>query len=224
MVLRKELPVLTIVTALAAWQLADREICRNDATILLAVFAGLMAWAVWTGFHNKDEPSRSAVRNTADAANAMPIRQAVSRLVTGLVLLIASSRIWLGVPREIAMAFRASDLFIGLTVIALGTSLPELASPIAAIRKKEHDIALGTYRVPTCSIPWPAGHQRTYQARDRGTGGLGPGRAGHGRVDPFAVHHRLQVSPPRPHQSHRGRRSAGVLCSVYGLPPARLYD
>jgi cation:H+ antiporter len=142
LVLRKELPVLTVVTALAAWQLSDREICRTDATILLAVFAGLMAWAVWTGFHNKDDTLRSAVRHTVDI-NTMPIRQAVSRLMVGLVLLIVSSRILVWGAVEIAHGFGVSDLVIGLTVIALGTSLPELASSIAAIRKREHDIALG---------------------------------------------------------------------------------
>jgi len=142
LVLRKELPVLTIVTALAAWQLSDREICRNDAMILLAVFAGLMAWAVWQGFHNKEDALRSAVRQTVDI-NAMPIRKAVLRLLAGLVLLVISSRILVWGAVEVAHGFGVSDLFIGLTVIALGTSLPELASSIAAIRKKEHDIALG---------------------------------------------------------------------------------
>jgi cation:H+ antiporter len=142
LVLRKELPILTVVTALATWQLWDREICRNDATILLAVFAGLMAWAVWQGFHNKEDALRSEVRHTLDI-KAMSIRQAVFHMLAGLVLLVVSSRILVWGAVEIAHGFGVSDLVIGLTIIALGTSLPELASSIAAIRKQEHDIALG---------------------------------------------------------------------------------
>jgi cation:H+ antiporter len=48
-VLRKELPILTAVTALAAWQLRDGEITRTDAVVLLCVFGGLMVWTIWQG-------------------------------------------------------------------------------------------------------------------------------------------------------------------------------
>ncbi|MEQ8952527.1 MAG: calcium/sodium antiporter, partial [Gammaproteobacteria bacterium] len=61
----------------------------------------------------------------------------------GLVLLIISSRILVWGAVEIAHGFGVSDLIIGLTVVAIGTSLPELASSIIAARKGEHDIALG---------------------------------------------------------------------------------
>ena len=64
-------------------------------------------------------------------------------LVVGLMLLIASSRLLVWGAVEIALAFGVSDLIIGLTIVAVGTSLPELASSIIAARKGEHDIALG---------------------------------------------------------------------------------
>jgi len=64
-------------------------------------------------------------------------------LFVGLFLLIASSRVLVWGAVEIAVAFGVSDLVIGLTIVAIGTSLPELASAIAAIRKNEHDLALG---------------------------------------------------------------------------------
>jgi cation:H+ antiporter len=73
----------------------------------------------------------------------MPIRPAVFWLVAGLVLLIVSSRILVWGAVEIAHGFGVSDLIIGLTIVAVGTSLPELASSIIAARKGEHDIALG---------------------------------------------------------------------------------
>jgi cation:H+ antiporter len=75
--------------------------------------------------------------------HAMPLSRAVVWLVVGLVLLIASSRILVWGAVEIARNFGVSDLIIGLTIVAIGTSLPELASSVIATRKGEHDIALG---------------------------------------------------------------------------------
>jgi cation:H+ antiporter len=75
--------------------------------------------------------------------SAMPLRRAVISLVAGLALLIVSSRILVWGAVEIAHHFGVSDLIIGLTIVAVGTSLPELASSIIATRKGEHDIALG---------------------------------------------------------------------------------
>jgi len=74
---------------------------------------------------------------------AMPITRAITWLVVGLILLIISSRILVWGAVDIATALGVSDLVIGLTVVAVGTSLPELASAIAAVRKNEHDLALG---------------------------------------------------------------------------------
>jgi cation:H+ antiporter len=140
--LRRELPILTVVTALAAWQLWDGEITQLDAIVLLAVFGGLMAWTIWQGMRKKDDALGSEIEHEMDV-RAMPIRRAIFWLVVGLALLIVSSRILVWGAVEIAHGFGVSDLIIGLTIVALGTSLPELASSIIATRKGEHDIALG---------------------------------------------------------------------------------
>ncbi len=141
-VLRKELPILTVITALAAWQLWDGEISRIDAFVLLGVFAGLMAWTIWQGMHKKADAFGSEMEKEL-TVDAMPIRRAIFWLVVGLVLLIVSSRILVWGAVEIAHGFGVSDLIIGLTIVAVGTSLPELASSVIAARKGEHDIALG---------------------------------------------------------------------------------
>jgi cation:H+ antiporter len=73
----------------------------------------------------------------------MPLRPAIIWLVVGLVLLIISSRFLVWGAIEVAQGFGVSDLIIGLTIVAVGTSLPELASSVIAARKGEHDIALG---------------------------------------------------------------------------------
>lgn len=141
-VLRKELPILTVITALAAWQLWDGEISRIDAFVLLGVFAGLMVWTIWQGMHKKADAFGSEMEKEL-AVDAMPIRRAIFWLIVGLVLLIVSSRILVWGAVEIAHGFGVSDLIIGLTIVAVGTSLPELASSVIAARKGEHDIALG---------------------------------------------------------------------------------
>jgi cation:H+ antiporter len=141
-VLRKELPILNAVTVLAGWQLWDGDISRFDALVLLGVFAGLMAWTIWQGARKKADTLGSQVEQELEVRE-MPIRRAIFWLVVGLVLLIVSSRILVWGAVEIAHGFGVSDLIVGLTIVAVGTSLPELASSIIAARRKEHDIALG---------------------------------------------------------------------------------
>lgn len=141
-VLRKELPILTAITILAAWQLRDGEITRFDALVLLGIFAGLMAWTIRQGMQKKADALGVEMEQKL-AVSTMPLRQAVGWLVLGLLLLIASSRLLVWGAVKIAYDFGVSDLMIGLTIVAVGTSLPELASSIIAAHKGEHDIALG---------------------------------------------------------------------------------
>ncbi|QIB66259.1 calcium/sodium antiporter [Kineobactrum salinum] len=141
-VLRKELPVLLAVTALAAWQLVDGHLSRAEALVLLGVFAALMGWTVWQGLRGRADTLGTEIDQQLSSTH-MPIKHAVSWLLVGLLLLIAGSRILVWGAVEIATGLGVSDLVIGLTVVAIGTSLPELASSIAATRKGEHDIALG---------------------------------------------------------------------------------
>ena len=75
--------------------------------------------------------------------HAMPLSRSIFWLAVGLALLIVSSRILVWGAVEIARGFGVSDLIVGLTIVAVGTSLPELASSIIAARRGEHDIALG---------------------------------------------------------------------------------
>ncbi len=141
-VLRTELPILILVTGLAAWQLRDGNITRVDAVVLLLVFAGLMAWTIRQAVTRKSDVLAGEVEQELQA-HQMPLRRAIFWLVTGLILLIASSRLLVWGAVEIARSLGVDDLIIGLTIIAIGTSLPELASSILAARKGEHDIALG---------------------------------------------------------------------------------
>lgn len=141
-VLRKELPILLVVTLLAVSQLVDGQISRLDAWILLAVFAVFMGWSIWQGLRHRQDALGTDI-DVALEVTPMPLKQALTWLLLGVLLLVVSSRILVWGAVEIAHAFGVSDLIIGLTVVAIGTSLPELASALAASRKGEHDLALG---------------------------------------------------------------------------------
>lgn len=141
-VLRKELPILTITTALAAYQLWDGKITRFESLLLLSLFCGLMVWTIWQGIHRKSDPLEIETDNELKG-NIMPLGKAVLQLIGGMALLIISSRILVWGAVKIARGLGVSDIIIGLTIVAIGTSLPELASSIIAVRKGNHDIALG---------------------------------------------------------------------------------
>ncbi|MBN2161830.1 MAG: calcium/sodium antiporter [Pontiellaceae bacterium] len=142
-VLRKELPILTAITGLAAWQIWDGTISRIDAVILLGVFGGLMAWTIRQGLRRSSDTLGGEIEKESLHESSMPFRKALFWLFAGLIMLVISSRILVWGAVEIAQGLGVSDLIIGLTIVAIGTSLPELASSIIATRKGEHDIALG---------------------------------------------------------------------------------
>lgn len=141
-VLKKELPILMAVTLLSAYLVYDANITTLDAIILLSVFAAYMFWTVITAMKSKNDALGTDV-DAELAGNQMPLGKAILWVVLGLVLLVISSQFLVWGAVEVAKFFGVSDLVIGLTIVAVGTSLPELASSIAAARKGEVDLALG---------------------------------------------------------------------------------
>lgn len=138
-ILRKELPILLGITLLAAYQVWDGQITRLDAIVLLVVFFLVMGWMIWSSLKKGADATVDALEQN----NNLTLKLAIMWLVIGLLLLVASSRLLVWGAVEIAQGFGISDLIIGLTIVAIGTSLPELASSVAAARKGEHDMALG---------------------------------------------------------------------------------
>ena len=141
-IVRKEMPILLAVTLLAGWQLWDGEISRNDAIVLLLVFFGIIGWSIYSAMRQRQD-SLGEEMSAELAEHPLPLKRALLWLAIGLLLLIVSSRILVWGSVSVAQAFGVSDLIIGLTIVALGTSLPELASSIMAARKGESDLALG---------------------------------------------------------------------------------
>jgi cation:H+ antiporter len=142
LILRKELPILTMVTFLAAFQLWDGKISRLDALVLLMAFFILMGWSIRQGLQKKHDALGEETQESL-SMKKITIGAAVFRVISGFLLMVVSSRLLVWGAVSIAQTFGISDLIIGLTIVAVGTSLPELASSIIASRKGEHDIALG---------------------------------------------------------------------------------
>jgi cation:H+ antiporter len=141
-IVHRELPLLLLVGLLAGVMLWDNALTRIESLLLLAGFFGLIGWTVVVALRNREDVLAKDMDKQL-AARDMPLRRALFWLATGLVLLIVSSQILVWGAVTIAHVLGVSDLIIGLTVVALGTSLPELAASVIAARKGEHDIAIG---------------------------------------------------------------------------------
>lgn len=141
--LKQELPILIFVTALSAFLIMDSDILRLDAWILLGIFFIYMGWTIWTGLSNRDDSLVHDVKEELQEQEYMSLAKALMWVVIGLALLMGSSQLLVWGAVKIAHYFGVSDLVVGLTIVAVGTSLPELASSIAAARKNEVDLAVG---------------------------------------------------------------------------------
>jgi cation:H+ antiporter len=141
-VLVKELPILFVITLIAGFQLIDGEVTRTDGWILLSIFGALMAWTIAQGLRMRSDNLNAEMENKLKEYT-ISLKWALFWLLVGIIMLVVSSRILVWGAVEIARGLDISDLVIGLTIVALGTSLPELASSLIAIRRKEHDIAVG---------------------------------------------------------------------------------
>lgn len=142
-ILRYELPILTVVSCVALWQCAGSCITRGDGAILLGLFVLIMIWMVRHSVKNKQGDSFLEKMEEDTQDRTLSLGWSFFWVIVGLVLLIVSSRFLVWGAVEIAHYFRVSDLVIGLTIVAVGTSLPELASSMIAARKGQHDLALG---------------------------------------------------------------------------------
>ncbi|WFM73071.1 calcium/sodium antiporter [Halomonas sp. CKK8] len=141
-VVRRELPVLGGVTLLSALLLWGGVIGRLEAILLLALLAAFIGVSIYLALRDGSDALSSDTEESL-AVHPMSLKAGLVWTGVGLVLLVVSSRILVWGAVAIAEGFGVSDLVIGLTVVAVGTSLPELASSISALRRREHDLVLG---------------------------------------------------------------------------------
>lgn len=137
---RKELPILAVATIIAGALLLDLNLSRIDGLVLLALMGITLYLLV------QYKPSEADAELIVEEEEELPhltTRSAVFWLITGLLLLILSSRALVWAATFIAQQLGISDLIIGLTIVAIGTSLPELAATITSALKGHHEIAIG---------------------------------------------------------------------------------
>lgn len=146
-IVRLDVPLLIVVTVVVLLMSLDNSIGRVDGVVL---FAGVIAYTGWL--------VRSSLRGDApdvegEFAEGMdeidgdlvekPLLVQAGLVVAGFVLLVAGSQALVGSATDIAEELGISDLVIGLTVVAIGTSLPELATSVLAAVRGQRDIAVG---------------------------------------------------------------------------------
>ena len=140
-ILRKELPVLCIVTAASIGLLWDGHLGLFDSALLVVALLALMVWLVRTGQESPDSFTEEA---EANAQSHLPkMGHTGLMLFLSLAVMMAASQGLIWGAAGLAKAAGVSDLVIGLTVLAFGTSVPELASSLVAARKGQHALALG---------------------------------------------------------------------------------
>jgi len=138
---KREMPILVVIILVSYFLLWDRSLAFFDGLILLIMMLSMLVYTIWEAKHHSDDQFSQEILDEMPETTTK--EKALRWLLIGIVVLIASSRLLVWGAVEVATLFHVSDLIIGLTIVAIGTSLPELATTIAAARKKEFDLAVG---------------------------------------------------------------------------------
>lgn len=141
-IVKKEIPLLLLIVLASGYLLFDNTLTLGEGIVLISGFFTLIAWSIVSAFRGRGD-TLEAEMDSELIEHEMSLKAGIIWLIIGLVLLIASSRLLVWGAVGVAHEFGVSDLIIGLTIVALGTSLPELAASVIAARKGEHDIAIG---------------------------------------------------------------------------------
>ncbi len=139
--LRREYPTMFAIMLLTLALIVDGDLSRMDGVILMLGLCLMIYWMVTIGLRkSRVDPMES------EYAQEIPListQRALLWVLAGFLVLLLSSRILVWGSINIAHALGVSDLIIGLTIVAIGTSLPELAASVMSALKKEPDIAIG---------------------------------------------------------------------------------
>jgi len=138
-VLRKEIPLLLAVTVLGGVLLFDLALTMTDSVILLLSL--VLCLYLFNRFQRNVSPEETS--SEEEELPELKTASAIFWLVLGLIILAGSSRLLVWGATEVARALEVSELVIGLTIVAIGTSLPELAASVASALKNHHDLAIG---------------------------------------------------------------------------------
>lgn len=141
--LKREIPLVLLVS-IATWYIfSDNYFSFFEGAALLFGFVVFIGGLIFVSLRAKNQDDPFVSEACDEVPDNVPTKKAVFWLVVGMILLPVSSNFLVGSAVDIAKYFGLSDLVIGLTIIAIGTSLPELAASIAGVLKNEDDLALG---------------------------------------------------------------------------------
>ncbi|MEW8505573.1 MAG: calcium/sodium antiporter [Candidatus Thiodiazotropha sp.] len=140
-VLRREYPLLLAVSVMTLFLMWDGELNRLDGTVLVVTLVAVLGWMIYIAKTGAADPIASEF--DAEIPHDIPTKKAILLLLGGLIFLLLSSRLLVWGAVNVASALGVSDVIIGLTIVAIGTSLPELAASITSALKGEDDLAIG---------------------------------------------------------------------------------
>ena len=135
MIMKRDFPICTALTVLLAFMLRDNTLSRFEAIILLILFVSYILLLVMSALKNRQEAE--------EEYKTLPMWKSILFILLGAAGIIAGGQLTVESAKFFAKAFGMSEMLIGLTVVAIGTSLPELVTSIVAAKKGESEIALG---------------------------------------------------------------------------------
>jgi len=147
-ILKRELPLLLFISSAGILLILDGTLDRIDGVLLLITLFTVMFWMIKANNQsqknpNTQDPLAAELTHELEEVSDLPLKTAILYLILGLIVLMASAKMMVWGAVEIAHLFGISEIIIGLTIIAIGTSLPELAAAAAAARKNEADLMIG---------------------------------------------------------------------------------
>ncbi len=140
--LKREYPLLLLIMLVCLFLILDLEYSHTDGWIMLAGLALLVRWLIQLGLQ-RPATDPLAEEFKAEIPTNIPTKVAVFWLTVGLIVLPVSSMILVDGAVSIARGLGVTDTVIGLTIVALGTSMPELATAVTSAFRREDDLAIG---------------------------------------------------------------------------------
>ena len=141
-VVRRELPLLILATAITALLVMDLELSRSNGFTLMALFVALVVYLIRASSHEPPKQENSSVQDNLEE-RAIPLGKSIQYLVVGLAVIALCSALLVWSARGIVTNLGVSELVAGVVILALGTSLPELVVIVVAARRGRHELALG---------------------------------------------------------------------------------
>ncbi len=134
---KRETMLVLLITIVALYLFSDYQLQFTDGIILILLFTFVLSIVYFTS--GNEDMAAEQHENSEEVS----LKTASFQLLSGLIVLLLSARLLVWGAVEVALFFGISEAIIGLTIVAIGTSLPELATSIAAVRKKHYDLSIG---------------------------------------------------------------------------------